>query len=276
MDNDDWQPPSEAEMKLIKARRDRSDKISKIMSGYLLKGYKMLGSVCTTCDTILLQDRQGTNYCVACSELDSDTDKDNPLTNQSAAQSKVKEMEFSSSALTSSEVTPKESLRPTPQSTPQHYQSPAGGDAVRPKVYPANVETTHSLYASPQPQNWPLNPDHQQRILCGATAASEFFIKQEIIETDPQDSGFPSLAESRTSSIPQQRTSHANTGAQTLASSSPETSAFVALPIARLLEKIDWASKELKDTASVEYSVQLCLLIKAAAEAIVAIRHARM
>lgn len=28
--------------------------------------------------TILLQDRLGKNYCVACSELDSDTDKDNP------------------------------------------------------------------------------------------------------------------------------------------------------------------------------------------------------
>ena len=42
----EWQPPSEAEMKLIRARRDRSDKISKLMGDYLLKGYKMLSTVC--------------------------------------------------------------------------------------------------------------------------------------------------------------------------------------------------------------------------------------
>lgn len=30
--------------------------------------------------TILLQDRQGVNYCVACSELDSDNTKDDPGT----------------------------------------------------------------------------------------------------------------------------------------------------------------------------------------------------
>lgn len=46
----EWEPPSEAEMKILEARRERSDKISKLMGDYLLKGYKMLGSVCETCD----------------------------------------------------------------------------------------------------------------------------------------------------------------------------------------------------------------------------------
>ena len=32
-----WTPPTEAEMKVIQARRDRSDRISKIMGSYLLK-----------------------------------------------------------------------------------------------------------------------------------------------------------------------------------------------------------------------------------------------
>lgn len=49
-DDLDWEPPSEADMKLIQARRERSDQISKLMSTYLLKGYKMLGSVCSKCD----------------------------------------------------------------------------------------------------------------------------------------------------------------------------------------------------------------------------------
>lgn len=45
----EWEPPSEAEMKVIQARHERQDKISKLMGGYLLKGYKMLGECCELC-----------------------------------------------------------------------------------------------------------------------------------------------------------------------------------------------------------------------------------
>ncbi|MBN3304847.1 SSA27 protein, partial [Amia calva] len=65
-------------MKVIQAKRERQDKISKLMGDYLLKGYKMLGECCEQCGTILLQNKQKKNYCVACQELDSDIDKDNP------------------------------------------------------------------------------------------------------------------------------------------------------------------------------------------------------
>jgi len=37
-------------MKVIQARRERSDKISQLMGEYLLKGYKMLGIVCDICE----------------------------------------------------------------------------------------------------------------------------------------------------------------------------------------------------------------------------------
>ena len=37
----EWVPPSEAEQKVLNARRERSDKISKRMGDYLLKGYKI-------------------------------------------------------------------------------------------------------------------------------------------------------------------------------------------------------------------------------------------
>lgn len=87
----EWQPPSEAEMKIIQARRERSDKISKIMGDYLLKGYKMLGSVCGVCETILLEDKSGLTYCIACRELDTDADKDDPVVNEAAARTKVAE-----------------------------------------------------------------------------------------------------------------------------------------------------------------------------------------
>ncbi len=79
-DDSEWTPPSEAEMKVLAARRERSDKISKIMGDYLLKGYKMLSTSCAECGTILLRDRSGNLYCVACAEVDADNDagKDDP------------------------------------------------------------------------------------------------------------------------------------------------------------------------------------------------------
>ena len=67
--DDEWRPPSEAEKKVIAARRERSDKISQLMGGYLLKGYKMLATVCRVCATIEMQDRQGQVYCIACNEV---------------------------------------------------------------------------------------------------------------------------------------------------------------------------------------------------------------
>lgn len=48
-DEAEWEPPSEAELKVIQARRERQDKISKLMSDYLLKGYRMLGDCCDEC-----------------------------------------------------------------------------------------------------------------------------------------------------------------------------------------------------------------------------------
>ena len=49
MSSDDWKPPTEAELKIITAKRERSDKISKLMGEYMLKGYKMLNDCCPNC-----------------------------------------------------------------------------------------------------------------------------------------------------------------------------------------------------------------------------------
>ena len=48
--DDEWSPPTEAESKVFQARRERQDKISKLLGEYLLKGYKMLGTSCSSCD----------------------------------------------------------------------------------------------------------------------------------------------------------------------------------------------------------------------------------
>ncbi|VDN99701.1 unnamed protein product [Rodentolepis nana] len=52
-------------------RYQRSSKISELMGDYLLKGWRMLGSNCTICDTILFLNPDGNTYCVACSEVDN-------------------------------------------------------------------------------------------------------------------------------------------------------------------------------------------------------------
>lgn len=88
----EWRPPTEAEKKVLAARRERSDKISKLMGDYLLKGYRMLATTCNSCGTIELQDKQGRLYCVACSEVDCDENsKDNPVLSASAASHQIAE-----------------------------------------------------------------------------------------------------------------------------------------------------------------------------------------
>merc|ERR550519_1791798 len=85
-EDEDWTPPTEAELKVLAARRERSDKISKLMGDYMLKGYRMLATLCPICECVELQDRQGAKYCVACQEVDcQETSKDNPALSQRAA-----------------------------------------------------------------------------------------------------------------------------------------------------------------------------------------------
>eukprot|EP00794_Sanderia_malayensis_P020359 gene20359-22367_t len=62
---------SDEEKHALELRRERSNKISKLMGEYLLKGYKMLGSTCNKCGTILMRDRQQNDYCVSCHDIDS-------------------------------------------------------------------------------------------------------------------------------------------------------------------------------------------------------------
>ena len=40
---------SDEEKHALELRRERSNKISKVMGEYLLKGYKMLGATCNKC-----------------------------------------------------------------------------------------------------------------------------------------------------------------------------------------------------------------------------------
>uniref|UniRef100_A0A672FJ20 Zinc ribbon domain containing 2 n=1 Tax=Salarias fasciatus TaxID=181472 RepID=A0A672FJ20_SALFA len=158
----EWEPPTEAEMKVIQARRERQDKISKLMGDYLLKGYKMLGECCDVCGTILLQDRGQKNYCVSCQELDSDIDKDNPALNAQAALSQVRERQLAAHSPAPSqahELNGGPSNTPAsvsvPQPRPEHCEgAAAGGRALLPP--PAAVPPPSR--PSVPPQNPALRP----------------------------------------------------------------------------------------------------------------------
>ncbi|KAK9968323.1 hypothetical protein ABG768_002654 [Culter alburnus] len=150
----EWEPPSEAEMKVIQARRERQDKISKLMGDYLLKGYKMLGDCCELCGTILLQDKQKKYYCVACQELDSDVDKDNPALNAQAALSQVRERQLATQPLPESNgaSSSEPPLSITGQPRPEHCEGAASGLRGPPPAIqstPLSVPTASSNFLPP-------------------------------------------------------------------------------------------------------------------------------
>ncbi|XP_061559520.1 protein ZNRD2 isoform X2 [Phycodurus eques] len=133
----EWEPPTDAEMKVIQARRERQDQISKVMGGYLLKGYKMLAECCDVCGNILMQDRTHKNYCVSCQELDSDVDKDNPALNAQAALSQVRERHLAAHSPAPSDPAYVDGGA-VPQPRPEHCEgAAAGGRAVAPAATPS-------------------------------------------------------------------------------------------------------------------------------------------
>uniref|UniRef100_A0A8B9YTB4 Zinc ribbon domain containing 2 n=1 Tax=Bos mutus grunniens TaxID=30521 RepID=A0A8B9YTB4_BOSMU len=119
---------SSPETKVLQARRERQDRISRLMGDYLLRGYRMLGETCADCGTILLQDKQRKIYCVACQELDSDVDKDNPALNAQAALSQAREHQLASA----SEPLELSACTSAPVPRPEHCEGAAAGlKAVR-------------------------------------------------------------------------------------------------------------------------------------------------
>ncbi|XP_045153226.1 protein ZNRD2 isoform X1 [Echinops telfairi] len=142
VDDFSWEPPTEAETKVLQARRERQDRISRLMGDYLLRGYRMLGETCSECGTILLQDKQRKVYCVACQELDSDVDKDNPALNAQAALSQAREHQLASAS------EPPSGSRSAPQPPvprPEHCEGAAAGlkaaqGPAPPAAVPANAD----------------------------------------------------------------------------------------------------------------------------------------
>ncbi|XP_066466444.1 protein ZNRD2 [Tiliqua scincoides] len=149
-DEASWAPPTEAELKVLQARRERQDRISRLMGDHLLQGYRMLGDCCPDCGTILLQDKQKKLYCVACQELNSDVDKDNPALNAQAALSQVREHQLASNA---DEATSPEYLSslPTPRHVPRPEHCEGAASGLRAPAPPLALPVAVSVPAPTSP-----------------------------------------------------------------------------------------------------------------------------
>lgn len=164
MEDYHWKPPTEAELKVLEARRERMDKISNIMGDYLLKGYKMLSDICDVCSTILLEDRQRNKYCIACSEVDTmENVKDNPVLSDVAAQRLVEECQGSCEMAVPSHSTLSEDTpppHPPPPLVPRRATTVISGNAVA----AANVTTT-SCMVEPPPEGTGSRRSQQQMVV---------------------------------------------------------------------------------------------------------------
>lgn len=230
----EWQPPSEAEMKVIQARRERSDKISSIMGEYLLKGYKMLGVTCDICETILLETKTGEKYCIACRELDEDAGKDNPVFQTENSQNKSEQLRKERS------------------------------DAISKLLGDYLLKGYKMLDATCCECDTIMLQDRSQNHLC---------VCCEFIDKNPKQNQMSVSA----TSVSKTQVCDVLGGTQTarvLNKStilSPQCSSTLSNTRDILQHKIEWATEQLQMSSSVDYSIQLCNLIKSAADAIVSL-----
>ena len=240
---DEWRPPSEAEMKVIQAKRERSDKISKVMGDYLLKGYKMLATSCPLCLTVQLQDKQGAKFCVACQEVDChETSKDDPAINQQAASRIIQEEAFSSSG-----------LDPDP---------PPASSNLNIARDPPPVSSNLSIAPDPPlvSSNLRIAPDPPPVSSITRTAQS------------PAQTPLHSSSRGPRLSFPPEETSSSSLGARpklTSLTSPHSESSLLSQTRTCLLAKLDWANTELESCSSPDRATQLVILVREIVQTIV-------
>jgi len=237
---DDWAPPSEAQMKVIQAKRERSDKISKLMGDYLLKGYKMLATSCQVCFTVELQDRSGLKFCVACQEVDChETSKDDPALSRLAAERVVEEQQFST-VTTSSEQSQREQIS-------------------------VSIVTQFQTIASPEP------PPSTQTTFSSIAATSQ------TSQTIPTSSGLGG-AGARPRTTPSVRPSSdivspvIPTGDMSLPSGDPET-ALLSQSLAIVTATLETANRRLQNCNNAEKMTKLVILVREASTTLMTLKQ---
>ncbi|XP_063427520.1 protein ZNRD2-like isoform X2 [Mytilus trossulus] len=195
-------------------RQDRSDAISKLLGDYLLKGYKMLGSTCSKCDTILLKGkgRNEKDLCVSCEILYDG--KDNTPTAVTMS---------SSSDMLANAAAMSEMLANTATMSSSAMLGNASGMSSPEKL--GNIAGMPSSSRFGNAATMPSSP-----LLRNAAAMSS---RQTVPRTQSRSQCTNTL--SYTEDV--------------------------------LRHKIEWATQQLQSSSSVDYSIQICNLIKSAADA---------
>jgi len=228
-------------MKVIQAKRERSDKISKLMGDYLLKGYKMLATSCQVCFTVELQDRSGLKFCVACQEVDChETSKDDPALSQQAAERVVEEEQYST-VTTSSEQIQREQISIT--------------------------DVTRSLIASPEPQTFQTSISSlSQSVQTQATSTSS-------VGAGARPRTTPSVRPS-TDMIPPVTVISAGdmSSSSLLPSGDPET-ALLTQSLATVTATLETANRRLQNCNNAEKMTKLVILIREASTTIVTLKQ---
>ncbi|XP_039713826.1 LOW QUALITY PROTEIN: protein ZNRD2-like [Pteropus medius] len=155
-DDFSWEPPTKAETKMLQASQEQQDRICRLTGDSLLRGHRMRAETCATCadcGTTFLQDKQREIYRVACQELDSDVDKDNPALNAQSALSQAREHELASTPELPS------GSPPTPQPPvphPEHCEGAAAGlktaQVSPPPAVPPNTDVLACMQEALQQQ----------------------------------------------------------------------------------------------------------------------------
>ncbi|XP_074424132.1 LOW QUALITY PROTEIN: protein ZNRD2 [Larus michahellis] len=107
------------------AARGRQDRVSQAMGELLLRGYRMLGSCCPRCGTILLQDKQQQLLCVACQDPEAPDALSAPSPPPHPAAPRPEHCEGAATALRGGRGEP-----PPPSASPTAPPQPHGGGAV--------------------------------------------------------------------------------------------------------------------------------------------------
>lgn len=226
-EDEEWTPPSEAEMKVLQAKRERSDKISKLMGDYLLKGYRMLATSCPQCYNIELQDRSGNLYCVACQEVDChETSKDNPAISQRAASRGIAEEAFATQRSPSNQNIA-DNL-PATGAQPFSNASASAAISINPDIIPRGQPETLGARTRTPLQHSPL-------VTPVLGASSSFNIN--LNNTGGQQSG----------------------GSQNF-------STMLSASLVQVLDKLDWANAQLSSTQTPDRATELVILVRECAE----------
>ena len=243
---EDWTPPSEAQMKVIQAKRERSDKISKLMGDYLLKGYKMLATSCGVCYTVELQDRSGLKFCVACQEVDChETSKDDPALSQHAAERVVEEQAFSSSNNTTDD---RQQQQPQQQSTSlSTVNTPSPPTASCSRLSSLQTTVLPSTDLAPTPVR-------------GATDVAPL----------PPVRGAGAVPRS---AAPAARARPAETMSSLPAADGDSTRSLISHSVATVTNTLDTANRDLETCHNTEKQTQLIILIREAATTLVTLKH---